>query len=165
MTLYSVCEVLARKGSHRTAEAYNSRIRRHLQWFAGRSPLLAERLHEYNDTLLDVSAERSDSENLSFVAPRVSTQDPQGRHVLTRGFATDPKNTSFSDADRAAFIRFAAARPNGMEPIGVERQTDVWTQFAKMYPHHSSASWRTWHQHWQHDLKQAIEEYRKTNFR
>ncbi|GAB1517507.1 hypothetical protein RhiTH_000556 [Rhizoctonia solani] len=90
-------------------------------------------------------------------------QDPRGQHLIGKGFNTEPKNTAFTAADRAAFIRFAAARPSGMEPTGMERSLDVWAQLAELYPHHSTSSWRTWHQHWQHDLKRAIEEYRQAN--
>ncbi|KAG8764192.1 hypothetical protein FRC11_000046 [Ceratobasidium sp. 423] len=161
MTLNTVCNVLARKGSHRTAEAYNSRIRRYLQWFADRSPLLTERLREYDDNIT-APVEGSDTGSPP-PAPQTATPDAQGHHWVSRGFTTDPKSTRFTDADRSAFIRFAAARPSGMEPTGMERSIDVWAQLARMHPHHSASSWRTWHQHWQHDLKQAVEEYRKAN--
>ncbi|CAE6460395.1 unnamed protein product [Rhizoctonia solani] len=163
MTLNTVFEVLSKKGPHRTAAGYESRIRRHLKWFAGKSPLLAERLYEYADTIVINSTDVSDDENPPLAVSRAAARDQGGYTPIGRGFNTDPKSTTFTEADRVAFIRFAAARPSGMEPTGIERPIDVWVQFARMHPHHSPSSWRTWHQHWQHDLKQAVEEYRKAN--
>ncbi|CUA72356.1 hypothetical protein RSOLAG22IIIB_01023 [Rhizoctonia solani] len=166
MPLTTVIEVLARKGSHRTAMAYDVHLRRYLGWFAERAPLLAERLQNYAETLAHAPIELSDSESSSqsmISRSRPSIQDSRELSSVARGFVTDPKSTKFTDADRAAFIRFAAARPSGMDPTGMERATDVWAQFARMYPHHSTSSWRTWHQHWRNDLKQAVEEYREAN--
>lgn len=163
MTLNTVFEVLSKKGPHRTAAGYESRIRRHLEWFAGKSPLLAERLYEHADTIVIDSTDVSDDENPPLAVSRAAARDQGGYTPIGRGFNTDPKSTTFTEADRVAFIRFAAARPSGMEPTGIERPIDVWVQFARMHPHHSPSSWRTWHQHWQHDLKQAVEEYRKAN--
>ncbi|KAH7340372.1 hypothetical protein B0J17DRAFT_316509 [Rhizoctonia solani] len=161
MSLNTVFEVLSRKGSHRTNTGYESRIRRHLQWFAGKAPLLAERLYDYADTIVIDSTDISDDEGPPLAVTQAAARDQGGYTPIGRGFNTDPKTTSFTEADRAAFIRFAAARPSGIEATGTERQMDVWAQFAEMYPHHSASSWRTWHQHWQHDLKQAVEEYRR----
>ena len=37
---------------------------------------------------------------------------------------------AFTDRDWDDFIRYAAARPNGMEPIGSETSAQVWRVFA-----------------------------------
>ncbi|CAE7206345.1 unnamed protein product [Rhizoctonia solani] len=161
ISLTSVSEVLARKGSHRTAAGYIYRLRFHLPWFAARAPLLAERLHNFDDAPAPI--ELSDSGSPLEAPPRPAAGEPRAHTSVIRVFNTDPKSTSFTEAERAAFIRFAASRPSGMEPTGVERAADVWAEFARMHPRHSVQSWRTWHQHWQFDLKQAVAEYRQAN--
>ncbi|KAF8758757.1 Cytochrome P450 sterol C22-desaturase [Rhizoctonia solani] len=103
MSIYTVCEILGRKGTHRTTDGYSSRIRRYLQWFARKSPLLTKRLRDYDAIHISAPMELSDTET-----PPV--QDPRGQHLIGKGFNTEPKNTAFTAADRAAFIRFAAAR-------------------------------------------------------
>ncbi|CAE6426040.1 unnamed protein product [Rhizoctonia solani] len=163
MPLSTVVEVLARKGSHRSVAGYDYRMRRHLAWFTERAPLLAERLQDYVDTLANVPIELSDSGSSLEATPQLATRDSRGTSSVIRVFTTEPKSTRFTAADRAAFIQFAAARPSGINPTGTERAGDVWAQFARKHPHHSIFSWRTWHQHWQHDLKRAVEEYRKAN--
>ncbi|CAE6433069.1 unnamed protein product [Rhizoctonia solani] len=146
MSLNAVCEVLSRKVKsslpYVDGQGYTARIRRYLQWFAGKSPLLAERLRDYHDTHVSAPIEVSDTETPPLPTVRTPTEETRGQHWVARGFNTEPKKTTFTAADRAAFIRFAAARPSGMEPTGMERSIDVWARFAAMYPHHSASSWR-----------------------
>lgn len=40
------------------------------------------------------------------------------------------RTTAFTDVDWDNFIRYAAARPNGMEPTGSETAAGVWEAFA-----------------------------------
>ncbi|CEL52314.1 hypothetical protein RSOLAG1IB_00854 [Rhizoctonia solani AG-1 IB] len=163
ISLNNICAVLVRKGPHRTTEGYTSRIRRYLHWFAEKSPLLAKRVYDYNDAYVSAPIVLSDTESPPPPTVQTPTQHTQIQHSLGRAPGIEPKSTRFTAADRAAFIRFAGARPSGMEPTGMERSMDVWLRLAEMYPHHSVFSWRTWHQHWQHDLKRAVEEYRQAN--
>lgn len=114
------------KGPHRTSEAYSSRIRRHLQWFADRSPLLAERLYNYQE-------ENKIEPSYDLVEP--SDSDTPPRCVFNAAerarLGDEPKVTKFTREDWDSFIRFAAARPSGMEPTGLEKAADVWELLAK----------------------------------
>jgi hypothetical protein len=120
------------KGPHRTTEGYTSRIRRYLHWFAEKSPLLAKRVYDYNDAYVSAPIVLSDTESPPPPTVQTPTQHTRIQHSLGRAPDTEPKSTRFTAADRAAFIRFAGARPSGMEPTGMERSMDVWLRLAEM---------------------------------
>jgi hypothetical protein len=100
-----------------------------LQWFADRSPLLANLLGRYQDEngiepLNDI-VELSDSET----PPARPSYVPKPKD---RPWPQDEiKTTKFTQEDCNNFIQYAAARPSGMEPTGTERAVEVWEAFAK----------------------------------
>lgn len=100
---------------------------RHLIWFSDRCPRFREHMCKHQA--------ECDADPLFNAAPSTpaaapsSSKAPQPQYNLSHAGET-PSQTVFTDQDWDDFVRYAAARPNGMEPIGNETPAGVWKEFA-----------------------------------
>ncbi|KAG9103855.1 hypothetical protein FRC06_007533 [Ceratobasidium sp. 370] len=90
------------------------------------------------DLLLEIQSE-SQTEVVPYMPP---PKAPQPQRAPKPSYYYEAANSSeedtnlavgkpFTAADKADFIRFAAARPNGMEPMAGEDPGDAWKAFTK----------------------------------
>ncbi|KAG9099544.1 hypothetical protein FS749_001031 [Ceratobasidium sp. UAMH 11750] len=165
VNLAAVCDVLGSLGYHRSKDSYYIYIVRHLAWFADCSPHLT-------DLLLEVQLENQ-TEMAHHMPPPKAPPKPKAPQPPKPkpGYYYEVANSSdddtalavrkpFTITDKANFIRFAAGRPHGMEPMAGEVSGDVWKALEKLYPNHSHKSWRTWHQHRRDELRVEVAAYR-----
>ncbi|KAG9127947.1 Vacuolar protein sorting-associated protein 4 [Ceratobasidium sp. 392] len=131
MNLVAICDVMGLVGCHRSKESYHTYVPRHLEWLADRSPHLM-------DLLLKVQAGNHTEINNHVPAPprapRVS-KTPKPSYYYEPAYSSEDEDVwgvgnSFNETDKNHFVQYAAARPNGMEPMVGETALGVWTEFA-----------------------------------
>ncbi|KAF8602683.1 hypothetical protein BDV93DRAFT_523791 [Ceratobasidium sp. AG-I] len=154
--------IMGMVATHRSTDSYAMYVMRHLIWFSDRSPRFREHMRKHQaecdaDPLFSVVPSTLNAASSSS-APQPQIQTP----TVAQYPASLPhmNQTAFTDKDWDDFIRYAAARPNGMEPIGSETAAQVWKIFADKHRRHNFRSWRTWHQHRQDILTKKVHEFR-----
>ncbi|QRW14814.1 C-22 sterol desaturase [Ceratobasidium sp. AG-Ba] len=176
------------QGWHRKKEGYQIWITRNMVEVAGRSPhfmdlLLKVQSENEAELVEDIQIPTPASSQTSKAShPQSQSQTPKSTPAPKPPKAPKPgwyyegvesseaddnswtsSRTPFTDEDRMDFIRYAAARPNGMEAGPGENTADVWKAFVEKHPSHSHQSWRTWHQHRRAELKTEVARYRTSH--